>query len=115
VSTDEILAGLEDAVAGGDVDALLALRPRLAAIDAALVQRVLGLAASARAVPKESGPPAPLTLEEAAARLRRSPSWLYHHWRTLGLGYRDGGRLRFRPETIDRYQQDRARRFFRAR
>jgi hypothetical protein len=50
-----------------------------------------------------------LTLEEAAARLRRSRSWLYHHWRALRLGYRDGGRVRFsqscphlrrvRPET----------------
>lgn len=59
----------------------------------------------------QGGPAAParnqsdrvLTLEEAAAYLRRSRSWLYHHWQPLHLGYRDGGRLRFRQRDLDEY------------
>ena len=44
-----------------------------------------------------------LTLEEAAGRLRRSRSWLYHHHRRLRLGRRDGGRLVFPEAELERY------------
>jgi hypothetical protein len=44
-----------------------------------------------------------LTLPEAADRLRRSRSWLYHHHRRLRLGRRDGGRLMFREADVERY------------
>jgi hypothetical protein len=50
-------------------------------------------------------------LEEAAALLRRSRSWLWKNWKRLGLGYRDGGRVLFRSATIERYQRGRAERF----
>jgi hypothetical protein len=44
-----------------------------------------------------------LTLAEAAIRLRRSRSWLFHNWKRFGLGFRDGGRVRFQKGDLDRY------------
>jgi hypothetical protein len=92
---------------------LLAVLPRIAAIESTILQRGLLLAAEARRAEKPAPaiPRGPLRLHEAASKLRRSPSWLYHNWRAEGLGYRDGGRLLFKPETIERYQGERAKRF----
>jgi hypothetical protein len=53
--------------------------------------------------PVTPGPDPVLTLEETAAFLRRSRSWIFHNWKRLRLGFRDGGRVRFRQRDLDRY------------
>ncbi len=80
--------------------ALLDLRDGLARIEGATLRRLL-TAPPPRATVSEAG--AILTLEEAAAHLRRSKSWLFHQWKRLGLGYRDGARVRFRRSRLDQY------------
>jgi hypothetical protein len=44
------------------------------------------------------------TVDEAAVYLRRSRSWVFHQWRGLRLGYRDGARVRFRRSRLDHYR-----------
>ncbi len=54
---------------------------------------------------KVPAPPPPLLkLEEAAAKLDKSKSWLYHNYRGLGLGFKKiGGELRFRGADVERF------------
>lgn len=45
-----------------------------------------------------------LTLKEAAAHLRKSPSWLYHNRHRLGIrGHKIGGCWQFLKEDLDAY------------
>jgi hypothetical protein len=77
----------------------------VAELDAFIRQRVDEAVAAAlggaRKAKREPG--RLLTLPEAAERLRRSPLWLYHHHMRLRLSRRDGGRLMFPEEVLDRY------------
>jgi excisionase family DNA binding protein len=51
----------------------------------------------------EPKPDAVLTLDEAAAYLRKGRSWLFHQLKKLRLGFRSGRRVLFRRSTLDRY------------
>jgi hypothetical protein len=81
----------ENALPAGLVSELAAF------VDARIAEALRGLQ---KAVPT---PVRLLTLQEAAARLGRSPSWLYHHHRRLRLSRRHGGRLVFLEDVLERY------------
>ena len=97
----ELLSELEALAPGIPVPGLLDLRDGLARVDGVVLRLVLTPLVTTM-TPAEH-PDSALTLEEAAVYLRRSKSWLYHRWRSLRLGYRDGGRLRFRQRDLERY------------
>jgi predicted DNA-binding transcriptional regulator AlpA len=54
-------------------------------------------------------PSPPLTIEEAADRLGKSKSWLYHHRKRLGMGFKVGGELRFLERDLERFLRVRSR------
>jgi hypothetical protein len=87
--------------------ALLDLRTGLVQAGEVVLLRLLREVAPI--TPVTPGPDPVLTLEEAAAFLRRSRSWVSHNWRRLRLGFRDGGRVRFRQHDLDRYVASRRR------
>lgn len=84
-------------------EALLQLRPAVSRIGEAIVSRALSAALEAgrRATPPE--PARYLTLEEAAERVGKSKSWLYHNRKRLGMGFKVGGSLRFQAADVERF------------
>ncbi len=93
---------LEAAVGSLDLAAALEVRAAVARLDQAIVSRVL--IAALEAARKPAPPPAAaLTLEEAAGRMGKSKSWLYHERKRLGMGHKVGGSLRFAAVDVERY------------
>jgi hypothetical protein len=99
----EALAAIEAVVPELAGSALLDLRDGLVRAEGAVLRRALTPTSQPVPTrPEPEGDPV-LTLNEAAAYLRRGQSWLYHRWKALRLGFRSGRRLLFRRSALDRY------------
>jgi len=101
---EALLAAVETLVPDLPVPTLLELRGRLVRLEDAVLRRILASPlAPVTAITDQETDDRLLTLSEAAEYLRRSPSWVYHRWRGLRLGFRSGSRLRFRRAVLYRY------------
>jgi len=109
VRTAELLSEITALLPEASIPTLLDFRDALVRMDAAVHRLVLARLITMITPAKQ--PDSVLTLEEAAAYLNRSRSWLYHRWQSLRLGYRDGGRVRFRQSDLDQYVKAQRRGF----
>lgn len=98
----ELLSELEALLPGISPPNLLDLRDGLVRLEGAVLRLLLAAVVTV-VTPPAKEPDFVMTLEEAAAYLKRSKSWVYHGWRNQCLGFRDGGRVRFRKRDLDRY------------
>jgi hypothetical protein len=98
----ELLAAIEALVPAIPLPSLLDLRDDLIRVEGAVLRRVIAPQMAEVAAKAPEDDPV-FTLAEAAAYLRRSRSWLFHQWKRLHLGFRDGARVRFRRSRLDQY------------
>jgi len=104
----ELIVAIERLVPELSAAEQLEVHNALVSLWKALLQQLLSPQVSPVDVSRER-PDRLLTLEETAVHLRRSRSWVFHNWKRLGLGFRDGGRVRFRQSDVDRYVNARRR------
>jgi hypothetical protein len=102
-----LLERLEEVLVNREPVHGISILPALARLQGQIVARALAAGAERR--DHDAPDPTPrLTIEEAATRLRKSESWLYHSRLSLHLGSRVGGRVLFSEAELDRFLASRA-------
>ncbi len=105
----QLVEELEALVPTLEPEAALEIRAGVARIGEGIVSRTLAAALEAARRPAPA-PPGRLTLDEAARRMGKSRSWLYHNRKRLGMGFKVGGSLRFLEADVERFLRVSAKR-----
>lgn len=107
IEVDAALATLDRAIAESPADAIPRLVTALAARTTAASSRLL----SEPTHDRDSTPDRNLSIREAAGQLGVSVSWLYRNHKALPFSLRLGQRVLFSAKGLERWNQQRARKY----